>query len=924
MLREAAAKGVRLGALEQASFRAIADVLEAPAHRLLAVPGIGPRTAEQVTAAARRVAAQVASDTRFRFDPDRRGPGETRLLATLAAIRPADDTTAALGAALDQFTSGIPPLLAEAERTGSRLSMMFARRGTKDAALRTLARLDAVLADPRIVALERVVREREWLPDPASHDPEQLWRDYAADTASFRALLSTLGGAGTADDQDAAGGFVPAELRQQIAAIPLSTSGSRPTACTVRIASPRPGAVAQWWGGGHDVRHSRCAGRRSRRRGRHARGGRRALREEPGQEESACGGITGGPEWPPPIRSPEDGHRRSRILVTCEAEQRGGSEHAEWNEHPGTLLPTSICAPGFAMLNACRAVETRDVEGRLQAVAWDITTGVRHAVTNAPQGVDLCEIEPDGRFVWWFDADTAGEGIWQRQPFCGGEPSPALVGVPPGRSYGVGFNHLGSLSAVSVGIDGESRCYVGPPGGNARVVATASGYLGLIDIAPDGRLLALASRSDGPNAVVMCVPDTTTGTVRLFGDRHRRLWALEFSPDLDREPELLLAVEQDGRYTVATWRASEGLRLHDWLSFDSEISARWYEGTRRVLVQHDQAGRSRLIVGHLDRRDVREVPTPVGTILDVSYAPDGLVHYVWSREGLPPRLLVTHPAVPAVDAPTQLSADVRRGEVWTPQPYGRIHSFVTTPLGSGPWPTIFLVHGGPSTHDRDCYDSRIDAFTRAGYAVVRTNYRGSTGYGGQWQRGFGHRVGRAQIEDLAAVRAHLVGDGVSFAGRTGLCGFSWGGYLTLLAMGVQPDLWSVGLAAFPIADYVAAHRATTPALREVDQELFGGSPEQVPEHYREACPMSYVDNVRGPVLLVSSATDEKCSADQVERYARALRWRVVPHELVWVDGGHHSLRSADHASVLATMLRFTQVAWTSPSPSGPGCATHPG
>jgi hypothetical protein len=107
--------------------------------------------------------------------------------------------------------------------------MTFARRGTKDAALRALARLDAVLADPRVVALERAVREREWLLDPASHDPEQLWRDYAADAASFHALLSTLGGVGVADDQDAAGGFVPAELRQQITAIPLDTSLLRAT-----------------------------------------------------------------------------------------------------------------------------------------------------------------------------------------------------------------------------------------------------------------------------------------------------------------------------------------------------------------------------------------------------------------------------------------------------------------------------------------------------------------------------------------------------------------------------------------------------------------------------------------------------------------------------------------------------------------------
>jgi len=86
-LREAAGRGVRLGALEQAGFRTVGDVLAASEYQLTQVPGVGPATVAQVRQAARAAAVRVHQDVRFRFDPDRRDPAQTNLLATLAALR---------------------------------------------------------------------------------------------------------------------------------------------------------------------------------------------------------------------------------------------------------------------------------------------------------------------------------------------------------------------------------------------------------------------------------------------------------------------------------------------------------------------------------------------------------------------------------------------------------------------------------------------------------------------------------------------------------------------------------------------------------------------------------------------------------------------------------------------------------------------
>ncbi|MFI8266615.1 MULTISPECIES: prolyl oligopeptidase family serine peptidase [unclassified Streptomyces] len=595
-------------------------------------------------------------------------------------------------------------------------------------------------------------------------------------------------------------------------------------------------------------------------------------------------------------------------------------------------IGTAVHVPSFAAGDGRRAVETRYVDGLPQIVAWDLTTGQRRQATTAPLGVETAAIEPDGHGLWWFDAAAGGQGRWQRGPFEGGHPRPALDGVPAGRMHGLAFDPRSGLAAVGVGVEDRSRHYLGRPGERARLVAEEPGYAAVVGLAPGGRLLATAGCPAGPAAVRLWSPasgalvDAIPGAA---GDGDGgAVWALGFRPDLTTaRPELLLVLERAGRYTLAFWRQGEGIRTHgpgSALDFDTEITACWYGPGRTALVQQDRAGRSRLLRADLDRGTTTVLPTPEGTIIDFSCAPDGTVHCLWSRDGELPRPLTCHPeppkrphrsdrsdrstTAPRVTAPGGTTGSGRR-ELWTPRPYGQIHSFVATPpgrrTGHRPWPTVFLVHGGPHTHDRDTYDGRTEALVRAGFAVVRTNYRGSTGYGPRWRDDFGHRVGLAQLEDLAAVRGHLIDAGVAEPGRTGLCGYSWGGYLTLLAMGVQPRLWDVGLAVAPVADYTAAYRATTPALREVDDRLFGGTPEQVPHRYRAACPMTYVGRVRGPLFLAASADDEKCPPEQIERYLAALRRHDVPHRVRWLGGGHDVGRDpVGYAAAWSAMVRY--------------------
>ena len=113
--------------------------------------------------------------------------------------------------------------------------------------------------------------------------------------------------------------------------------------------------------------------------------------------------------------------------------------------------------------------------------------------------------------------------------------------------------------------------------------------------------------------------------------------------------------------------------------------------------------------------------------------------------------------------------------------------------------------------------------------------------------------------------------GLADPARLVLTGGSWGGYLTLLGLGTQPDAWALGLAAVPVADYVTAYHDEMEALKAMDRTLLGGTPEEVPERFEASSPLTYVDAVRAPVYISAGVNDPRCPIRQVENYVDRLR-----------------------------------------------------
>ena len=199
------------------------------------------------------------------------------------------------------------------------------------------------------------------------------------------------------------------------------------------------------------------------------------------------------------------------------------------------------------------------------------------------------------------------------------------------------------------------------------------------------------------------------------------------------------------------------------------------------------------------------------------------------------------------------------------------------------------MHGGPASHDQDAFYPGVQAWVDHGFAVVMVNYRGSSGYGKKWRDALVGRVGLTELEDIAKVHDRVIDAGIADPKRVILAGGSWGGYLTLLGLGTQADRWSLGIPIVPVGDYIAAYEDEMEPLKKYDDALFGGSPAEVPDKYRESNPLLYAEHVRAPMLLIVGQNDPRCPSRSVDVYRERLLELGKKFEEYRYDAGHGSL-----------------------------------
>ncbi|MFE3251107.1 prolyl oligopeptidase family serine peptidase [Streptomyces sp. NPDC059209] len=578
-----------------------------------------------------------------------------------------------------------------------------------------------------------------------------------------------------------------------------------------------------------------------------------------------------------------------------------------------------VSLPDWAEDAPDRSLFVSNATGTYELYAWDRATGAQRQVTDRPNGTMDGTLTPDGRWIWWFN-DTDGDefGVWMRQPFdeeeagVRGADEAATPGVDAAYPSGLALGRDGTaVVGCSTDEDG-STIHVLPAGGGAPVeIYRHRESAGVGDLSHDGTLIAVehTEHGDAMHSALRVVRLDGTAVAELDdtkgGEFELGLSVLGFAP-VDGDTRLLVGHQRRGRWEPIVWDVASGEESDLAIELPGDVSAEWYPDGSALLIVHGFEARSELWRYDLATRALTRVETPAGTVSGATARPDGSVEYLWSSAARPPVVRSTSGDV-VLDPPGGKAPEsVPVTDVWVEGPGGRIHALVQRPAGEGPFPTVFEVHGGPTAHDRDSFTAGPAAWVDHGYAVVRVNYRGSTGYGREWTDALKHRVGLIELEDIAAVREWAVSSGLADPAKLVLSGGSWGGYLTLLGLGTQPDVWAVGLAAVPVADYVTAYHDEMEALKSMDRTLLGGTPEEVPERYEASSPLTYVDAVRAPVYISAGLNDPRCPIQQVENYVNRLSARGAAHEVYRYDAGHGSLVVEERIKQVALELDFAE------------------
>ncbi|MFF2361872.1 S9 family peptidase [Streptomyces sp. NPDC058122] len=594
-------------------------------------------------------------------------------------------------------------------------------------------------------------------------------------------------------------------------------------------------------------------------------------------------------------------------------------QQADMPEWEKRFRAPRVSLPDWAEDAPHRSLFVSNATGTYELYAWDRATGEQRQVTHRANGTTDGVLSPDGEWIWWFDDKDGDEfGVWRRRPFgaelvVGDVDDPGVPGLDPSYPAGLAIGRDGRTAVVGRSTDEDgSTIHVARAGDATVEIYRHRESAGVGDLSHDGSLIAVEHTEHGDamhsalkvlrpdGSAVAELDDTEGGTVELG------LEVLGFAP-VDGDSRLLIGHQRRGHWEPLVWDVATGEQTDLGLDLPGDVAAEWYPDGSALLIAHSFEARSDLWRYDLASGELTRVPTPPGTVSGATARPDGTVEYLWSSAAEPSTVRSTTGEI-VLDPPGQKSpGSVPVEDVWVEGPGGRVHALIQKPAGvTGPLPTVFEIHGGPTWHDSDSFAAGPAAWVDHGYAVVRVNYRGSTGYGRAWTDALKHRVGLIELEDIAAVRAWAVTSGLADPDRLILTGGSWGGYLTLLGVGTQPDAWALGIAAVPVADYVTAYHDEMEALKAMDRTLLGGTPEEVPERFEASSPLTYVDAVKVPVYISAGVNDPRCPIRQIDNYVTRLAAREAVHEVYRYDAGHGSLVVDERIKQVRLELDFAE------------------
>ncbi len=465
---------------------------------------------------------------------------------------------------------------------------------------------------------------------------------------------------------------------------------------------------------------------------------------------------------------------------------------------------------------------------------------------------------------------------------------------------------------------------------------------------PDGSKLAYSGNSRVPTDMETWVYDFDAGEAQpVFGEGMftvpfawspdgSQLSVLEFRHNSDFSVHVvdvesgtgreLTPHEDDVRFIPGPWardgsglylRTDEGREFVGLAFFDVERgSYEWLETPDRDVedVTLSEDGRVLGWVENVDGREVvrfrdlesgRELPDadlPSGTrplvlpeVPPLTLSPDGTrAAVVWTSPRRPPEVWIVEIETGEAHAVTESrigglrEADLVEVELVSfPTFDGRdIPAWLLRPDGNGRVPVVLSIHGGPEAQEKPIYVPLYQYLVSRGIAVLAPNIRGSTGYGKSYQKLIQRDWGGGDLEDFEHAVKWLHEQDWVEPDRIGVFGGSFGGFATLSCVTRLPDYWAAAVDIVGPSNLVTFARAVPPTWKRF-MARFVGDPDTEADFLLERSPITDVDNVKTPLLVMQGAKDPRVVKSESDQLVERLRelGRTVEY-VVFDDEGH--------------------------------------
>jgi dipeptidyl aminopeptidase/acylaminoacyl peptidase len=379
-----------------------------------------------------------------------------------------------------------------------------------------------------------------------------------------------------------------------------------------------------------------------------------------------------------------------------------------------------------------------------------------------------------------------------------------------------------------------------------------------------------------------------------------------------------LASKQWRWVTDTQWEASAGGFSPDGKSFTYELNANGRASVQFVDTATLKASERNAPLG-----------LNTGAANPTSFLPDGSYLMLHQDSTHPANLYVLHAdgdlkRITHNESPGLAAAVVPGSQLVTYKSFdGRlISAFVWVPFNlkrDGKAAAVVMPHGGPTGQVVDSFNSRAILLASRGFVVIAPNVRGSSGYGMEFQNANFKDLGGGDLKDEIAGVDFLKATGFVDAKKIGIWGGSYGGFMTLMAIGKTPEVWSAAVDEYGILNWYTMLQHEDPSLQEYEKTLLG-DPEKDRAVYEASSPLRYIRNERAPLLVLQGERDIRVPKEEAEQVVAILKAEGRTVDAVYYPEEGHGFLKREHQTDELTR----SVAWLERYLQGKTAATEGG